>query len=202
MAITSINQLDPTKTYTYADYLTWVFQDRLELLKGKIALMSPAPNSSHQRISGNLFLEVGTFLKKNSCQLFAAPFDVRLPQNGENENSKIYTVVQPDLCVICDPSKIDDRGCLGAPDLVIEILSPVNTQKEMNEKFSLYESAGVKEYWIVTPMTESVLVYERSSEGVFIGKKPLTSSETLTTSLFPGLTISLEEVFAIPPGMN
>ncbi|MEL6192660.1 MAG: Uma2 family endonuclease [Bacteroidota bacterium] len=202
MAITSINQLDLTKTYTYADYLTWVFQDRLELLKGKIALMSPAPNSGHQQISMNLIRPMVNYFYKATCQLFAAPFDVRLPQDGENENSKIYTVVQPDLCVICDPSKIDDRGCLGAPDLVVEILSPGNTQKEMNEKFSLYESAGVKEYWIVTPMTESVLVYERSTEGVFIGKKPLTSVEILTTPLFPGLSISLEEVFAIPPGMN
>ncbi|MEM7514039.1 MAG: Uma2 family endonuclease, partial [Bacteroidota bacterium] len=136
MSITSINQLDLTKTYTYADYLTWVFQDRLELLKGKIALMSPAPNSGHQQISMNLTRPMVNYFYKSTCQFFAAPFDVRLPQNGENENSKIYTVVQPDLCVICDPSKIDDRGCLGAPDLVVEILSPGNTQKEMNEKFS------------------------------------------------------------------
>ncbi|MEM8898049.1 MAG: Uma2 family endonuclease [Bacteroidota bacterium] len=202
MAITSINQLDPTKIYSYADYLTWVFQDRLELLKGKVALMSPAPNSGHQQISMNLTRPMVNYFYKSTCQLFAAPFDVRLPQNGENEDSKIYTVVQPDLCVICDSSKIDDRGCLGAPDMVVEILSPGNTQREMNEKFSLYESAGVKEYWIVTPMTESVLVYELSTEGVFIGKKPLTSAEILTTPLFPGLSISLEEVFAIPPGMN
>lgn len=194
MPITHIDQLDLTKTYTYADYLTWQLQERLELLRGKIALMSPAPRRNHQMITGNLYAFIWTYLRKKSCQVFIAPFDVRLP-NTKNEDTKIYTVVQPDVCVVCDPSKLDERGCVGAPDLVIEVLSPGNTRKEMREKYALYEEAGVKEYWLVIPHEKTVLVYSRNADGIFVGKQPLTDQETLETAILPDLTIDLKEVF-------
>lgn len=123
--ITSLSQLDPNGSYTYADYLKWKFKEQIELIKGKIMEMSPAPTSLHQRISMKLTLEFAKNFDNHNCRLYAAPFDVRFPDKQGN----IKTVVQPDLCVICDVSKIDLKGCIGAPDLIVEILSPGNTKK-------------------------------------------------------------------------
>ncbi|MEO0897864.1 MAG: Uma2 family endonuclease [Bacteroidota bacterium] len=195
MPITQLSQLDLNRTYTYADYLTWQVKDRLELLRGKISLMSPAPNLNHQKIVGNLFIYIGQFLLKKPCHAFVAPFDVRLPRIDSSEGEAIYTVVQPDICVICDENKLDQQGCKGAPDLVVEVLSPGNTHKEMREKYGLYEEAGVHEYWLVDPTHLIVTRYIRNEEGIFIGKQPLTDQDTLDTPLLPGLTIDLKDVF-------
>lgn len=120
MEITSLNQLDLVNgIYSYADYLVWKIKERVELLKGKILEMS-APSPIHQEISGNLQGTLFVFLKNSKCKLYTAPFDVRFPQKGE---SQVYTVVQPDLCVVCDFEKIDSKGCVGVPDLAVEILS-------------------------------------------------------------------------------
>lgn len=156
MEITSLNQLDLVNgIYSYADYLVWKIKERVELLKGKILEMS-APSPIHQEISGNLQGALFVFLKNSKCKLYTAPFDVRFPQKGE---SQVYTVVQPDLCVVCDFEKIDSKGCVGAPDLVVEILSPGNSKKEMKSKFALYQEEGVREYWVVDPERELVFVY-------------------------------------------
>jgi Uma2 family endonuclease len=194
--VTDINQLDLNGTYTYADYLLWRIEERLELIKGKIFKMSPAPSLIHQRISTQLQGTLFNFLKARSCDLFSAPFDVRLynDKKSKDANRQIYTVVQPDLCVVCDASKLDQRGCLGAPDLIIEILSPGNSSKEMNEKFDLYEETGVKEYWLVEPAENAVWVYVLNEEGKYIGLKPTTT--ILKSSIFPDLVIDLKEIFA------
>ena len=193
--MTNISQLDLTKTYSYADYLLWRFEERLELIKGKIFKMSPAPSRKHQRILGELHLQMGGFFKKHPCQLFFAPFDVRLPIKEVKPNDKrIYNVVQPDLCVICDNDKLDDRGCIGAPDLVVEILSPGNTKKEMTHKFELYEEAGVKEYWLVEPQDEAVFVYYLNNEGRYIGLQPAVTK--VRSVVFPELEIDLNELWA------
>ena len=158
--ITDINDLDLNKTYSYADYLTWQFQEKLELIKGKIFKMSPAPSTNHQRISRKLTGFMIYAFKNHSCELFIAPFDVRLLDKKKSALDKeIHTVVQPDLCVICDEAKIDERGGIGAPDLVIEILSPGNSNKEMKYKFDLYQEAGVLEYWIVNPADKTFFIY-------------------------------------------
>lgn len=191
MAIKHISQLDMDGIYTYADYMTWQFKERLELLRGKIALMSPAPNLQHQRIVTRLSALVTTHLMGTSCQPFVAPFDVRLP----SPDGKHDTVVQPDICVVCDESKLDVQGCHGAPDLVVEVLSPGNSLKEMREKYSLYEEAGVKEYWLISPENPSLILYVRNSEGKFIGLQPLTNQDQLSTELFPGLSVDLSKVF-------
>lgn len=196
MAITELSQLDLNGTYTYRDYLTWKLQERLELLRGKIALMSPAPNLRHQRVSSNLHGSLWQYLKQKPCQLFSAPFDVRLPRHKEGVEEPIYTVVQPDLCVICDPAKLDERGCVGAPDLVVEILSPGNSRREMREKYELYEEAGVHTYWIVDPEHSTVQRFVLNDAEIFIGLQPLTDEDQLTSELFPGLSIELGEVFA------
>ena len=157
--ITDINQLDLNKIYSYADYLTWKFQDRLELFKGRIFKMGASPSPPHQLLLGRLFVILTEYLGKMSHMYFA-PFDVRLLNKKLSTPDKdIFTVVQPDLCIICDEEKLDDRGCNGAPDLVVEILSPGNSKKEMGIKFGLYEEAGVKEYWIVEPTEKAVFVY-------------------------------------------
>ncbi len=155
-----IEEPDLTGTYSYSDYLTWQWTEMTELIRGKIYKMSPAPGSTHQKVSMKLTLDIGNFLKGKKCQLFSAPFDVRLPLSSKQKTDKqITTVVQPDLCVVCDPSKIDERGCLGAPDWIIEILSRHTSAKDLREKFDVYEEAGVREYWVVHPQEQTVLVY-------------------------------------------
>ncbi|WP_439559297.1 Uma2 family endonuclease [Dyadobacter sp.] len=187
--ITNINQLDLNGTYTYADYLLWQFEERLELIKGKIFKMSPAPNRQHQTILGNFHLSIGSFFKNHYCQVF-----LRLPRKNQDvSDGKIYTVVQPDLCIVCDEAKLDDKGCIGAPDLIIEILSPGNSKKEMDNKFTLYEECGVREYWLVEPAENAVFVYVLNEEGKYVGLQPAISK--LTSTIFPELTINLEEVF-------
>ena len=191
--ITDINELDLNGVYSYADYLLWKFQQRVELLKGKIFTMSPAPNTKHQRISKNLNGELYLFFKGKTCQLFAAPFDVRLPQKSKKDE-QIYTVVQPDLCVICDPNKLDERGCIGAPDLIIEILSPGNSKKEMKDKFELYQEAGVAEYWIVHPTEENILVFVLK-DGKYSSLPPVVMGDMITSEVFSGLKIDTKDVF-------
>ena len=182
--------------YTYADYLTWKFQERVELLRGKIREMS-APNRVHQGISLNLSRLLANALWKSPCKVYAAPFDVRLTRFSQVKNKEVITVVQPDLCVICDPAKLDDKGCIGAPDLVIEILSPGNSKTEMKDKFDLYEEAGVQEYWIVFPGERSVLIFKLGDNGRYIGLQPAIESDILTTPIIPGLEVDLKDVFNV-----
>ena len=190
MEITNINQLDLNKTYTFADYLLWRFKERVELIKGKILKMSPAPAPNHQRIARKLRLNLGNFFENKSCEFFFAPFDVRLP----NKTGEILTVVQPDLCIICDRDKIDDKGCLGAPDLVIEILSPGNSKKEMNFKFSLYEESGVWEYWVVDSSEKFILIFSLEN-GEYISRKPVADGEMLQSIKFPDLRFSTQDLY-------
>ncbi|MFP9113751.1 Uma2 family endonuclease [Flavobacterium sp. RHBU_3] len=193
--ITDISQLDMDKTYSYADYLTWKFQDRLELLKGKIFKMSPAPGRTHQKIVGKLHIDLAKNFAKGKCQLYLSPFDVRLLNRKKSTPDKdVYTVVQPDLCVICDEDKLEERGCIGAPDLVIEILSPGNSKKELGIKFDLYEEAGVLEYWIVEPAEKSVFIYSLI-DGKYSGQRPLTEDDKIKSPLFPQLDFDIAGIF-------
>ncbi|MFY1048385.1 Uma2 family endonuclease [Chryseobacterium sp. GP-SGM7] len=190
MEITSLSQLDMNATYTYADYLMWKLKERVELFKGKILKMSPSPSPVHQKISQKINQALYSYFENKSCELFYAPFDVRLP----NKTGEISTVVQPDLYVICDRSKIDDKGCLGAPDLVVEILSPGNSKKEMNLKFSLYEESGISEYWVVDPSEKFILIYSLEN-GEYISRKPFADGEILTSINFPELTFSTQDLY-------
>lgn len=192
----NINDLDLNGTYTYADYMKWAFDETLELIKGKVFKMSPAPNLKHQRVSLKLTLEFGNYFKKHPCNLFAAPFDVRLTPKKGSKSNKIFTVVQPDLCIICDDEKLDEHGCIGSPDLIIEILSPGNTRKEMKDKFEVYQENGVREYWLVEPNDRAVFVYVLNEQGKYIGLQPFTDEDIMTSAIFPELAINLEEIFA------
>jgi Uma2 family endonuclease len=193
MEITDINQLDFSKTYTYADYFSWKFQERVELLKGKIFKMSPAPNRLHQTILTDFGTEISYFLKNKPCQVFFAPFDVRLDRFVTDK--MVLTVVQPDICVVCDNSKLDERGCLGAPELVIEILSPGNTKKEMKYKFELYEASGVQEYLIVDP-TEQVLWQYKLENGQFTNHRPLIIDDVYKSAVLQGFDLPISEIFS------
>lgn len=192
MEITNINQLDLNGTYSYADYLLWKFKERVELFKGKILEMSPAPNRKHQDISRNINRALDSFFYGKKCNLYYAPFDVRLPKQN-TEDKDVYTVVQPDLCVICDEAKLDDRGCIGAPDLVIEILSPGNSKREMKDKFQLYEEAGVREYWIIDPNQESVLINVLEN-GKYTSHYPVIDDE-VSSYIFPNIKIHTDDIF-------
>ena len=191
-----VEEPDPAGSYTYADYMNWWWEERVELIRGKIYKMSPAPISSHQRVAGELFLQIGNFLKKRRCQVFIAPFDVRLPLTSKMGNQDIDTVVQPDLCVICDPGKIEEAGCLGPPDWIIEILSKHTSAKDLSKKFDVYEQCGVREYWVVHPIEETVLVYKLNPVGRYEGfLKPFIRTDKISPSILPDLVIDLEEVF-------
>ncbi|MEO3407041.1 Uma2 family endonuclease [Mucilaginibacter sp. CAU 1740] len=190
-----LSDLDLSKTYSYADYLQWTFEDRLELIKGKIFKMTPAPASKHQYISWIIASELYPYLKGKKCKAYPAPFDVRLPRKGDHDDRKVFTVVQPDICVVCDPNKIDTRGCTGAPDIVVEILSPGNNQKELRNKYEVYEEAGVKEYWIVSPQDKTFLKYTLTADG-YQPSKLMTMGDTITTPILPGFELSLDTVFA------
>ncbi len=189
-----VEEPDPSLTYTYADYLKWQFEERLELFRGKIFKLS-APNTKHQEILRNIFIPIGVFLKKQPCKVFAAPFDIRLPVKNKKNDDEVTTVVQPDICVICDESKLDNRGCCGAPDLVVEILSPGNSKKEIKLKFELYEEAGVKEYWIVNPVEENIVVFILNGQGKFSGLKMYAGEDTIHSTSVPGLNINVAEIF-------
>lgn len=190
----TFSDLDLNKLYTYADYYKWRFDERVELIKGKIFKMSPSPNSYHQELVGEVFNQLKNFLRKKNCKVYIAPFDVRLP-NKSTEDKMVYTVLQPDICVICDPTKIDRRGCIGAPDLVVEVLSPGNSTKELKNKYDVYEEAGVKEYWVVSPQNQNFLIYTLQ-EGKFQLSPVKVPGDIVISSVLPGFSIDLAELFA------
>jgi Uma2 family endonuclease len=189
--ITNINQLDFSKSYTYADYLTWSFQERVELILGKIIRMSPAPGSKHQQISIALGSAIYNFLKRKSCKVFTAPFDVILPVTPGLAN----TVVQPDISVVCDLTKITDKGCNGAPDLVVEVVSKSSVARDLHEKYRLYEKAAIAEYWIVQPEDRTLVIFLLDAQGKYQPSKPLTKGDVAKCSVLPGLEIDLNELF-------
>ncbi|WP_375438262.1 Uma2 family endonuclease [uncultured Hymenobacter sp.] len=192
--ITSFSQLDVSKTYSYADYLTWQFDELVELIKGKVRRMSPAPRRVHQEISGYFFGSVYAHLLSQPCKVYHAPFDVRLTTAGPNGDAQITTVVQPDICVVCDPTKLDDKGCLGSPDWIIEILSPSTAAYDTKEKFDLYEESGVTEYWIVFPGEKSIAAYVLEN-GRYQARGTYFAPGDMPVHTLPGLQLQWERVF-------
>ena len=192
MTITNINQLDPINgLYTYAEYLLWKFEERVELLKGKLFKMS-APSINHQRVSRKLSTKIDNYLEGKRCEVFSAPFDVVL----KNPNGEDNTVLQPDLCVVCDPEKLSDgKRCYGAPDWVLEIVSPSNVEKELSKKMHIYEEAGVAEYWVLRPEEKELDIFVLQDNG-YIGLKPRFAGEVVSPQKFPDLQINLSEIFS------
>ncbi len=194
--ITSLDQLDPNGIYTYADYLTWKFEETVELIKGKIYRMA-APIRYHQGVSRQLNGKFFNYFDDKACKFYAAPFDVRLynRQKSERANKNIYSVIQPDVCVVCDLTKLDRNGCLGAPDLMVEILSPGNSKKEMRTKYALYEESGVREYWIVSPEHEYIAQHILQANGKYAPPQYFFKDDAMPCAIFPDLILELEKVF-------
>ena len=195
--IDNLSQLDVANgVYSYADYLTWKFEQAVELVKGKILPMA-APSRKHQAISRELNGLFYNHFKNHRCRFYAAPFDVRLydSRKSEKANKDVYSVVQPDICIICDLEKLDDKGCIGAPDLVIEILSPGNSAKEMKIKKALYEENQVREYWIIDPEHENAFQFHLTEAGVYSPASIYVNDDTFESVIFPGLMIDLQGVF-------
>lgn len=190
-------QLDLNKRYTFADYLTWFDNKRRELIEGFIKTMSPAPKRIHQEISANLEGLIWSYLRNKQCKIYTAPFDVRLPENGEKANDKTYTVVQPDICVICDLSKLDEYGCIGPPDFIIEILSQGNSKHDVDTKFKLYEKHGVREYWIVHPQDQTVNVFFIDEKGKYQFGGLYAKGTKVKVNVFEDFYIDLNIVFEI-----
>ena len=181
-------------TWYYRDYRTWPDEERWELIEGVAFDMSPAPSKRHQAISRELEFIIYSYLKEKECSIFDAPFDVFLPESGETIDD-ITTVVQPDLVIVCDGKKLIDQGCMGAPDIVIEITSPSTGAKDKKEKHALYQKHGVREYWIVEPYDNTVMVFRLDGEDSYGAPLVHTKEDTLETPLFPGLEIALKDVF-------
>ena len=146
------------KHYTYADYLTWPDDARYELIDGEAFLMAPAPLIEHQEVAGDVYHQLRNQLDGKPCRPYIAPVDVRLPRADEAD-AAIDTVVQPDVLVVCDPAKIDRRGVRGAPDWLLEVLSPSTAAHDQIAKRRTYERAGVRDYWLVHPGDRTLTVY-------------------------------------------
>ncbi len=198
--VVKFSDLDINGTFSYADYLTWKFEERVELIKGRIFKMSPAPSVRHQKVASHLAVEIGWHFKKLKCEMYISPFDVRLTDSKKKvkkSNQEIHTVVQPDICVICDESKLDEKGCIGAPDWIIEIVSPGSQKHDLKYKFRLYEENGVKEYWVVNPLENFIQAYSLQPDGKYGNYRIFTDEEDFIVSpdLFPDLKIDLKEIF-------
>ena len=181
--------------YSYADYLTWPMDLVAELIQGRLfKKAAAAPNRIHQRVSLKLSVKLYQFLEGKACQVYEAPFDVRFPKDSK-EDHRIFDVVQPDICVVCDPSILDQRGCIGSPDLIVEILSPGNSKLELKQKFDLYESREVKEYWIIQPEHQTMTIYTWVN-GTYLPSRLFTTGDVIESKVVKGFKLDLEEFFS------
>lgn len=188
------------RLYFYRDYRGWPDDERWELIDGVAWNMSPAPSMAHQALSMELGHSIRSFLGKGGCRVFAAPFDVLLPESPGQAADDVPNVVQPDLAVICDPSRLRPFGCVGAPDWVIEILSPYTSRRDMVQKLALYERHGVGEYWVIDPGNRYVHVYVRGENGRFPDPELYVGAAVIRSVVCQGFELRLEELFAAIPG--
>jgi Uma2 family endonuclease len=184
------------RSFTYGDYRGWRADERWEIIAGTAFAMSPAPGREHQAVVRELLVQIGAFLRGKRCRVYPAPFDVRLPETPGQDDDQVPNVVQPDLVVVCDRRKLDERGCRGAPDWVIEVLSPVTALRDLREKHALYEKHGVREYWIVDPAHRVVLVHRVGRDGRYRRAGVFAEGQKAPVGLFRKLTIDLSAVFA------
>jgi Uma2 family endonuclease len=187
---------DLSKTYTYKDYQTWPDTPQMELIEGVPHAMTPSPSRLHQKIVVELIRQISTYLQGKECEVYPAPFDVRLAEPDTSDEA-VYNVVQPDISVICDPAKLDDKGCKGAPDLVMEIVSPSTVTIDYIKKLSLYERYSVREYWIIHPIDKIIMVYKLTEQGSYGRPDTYPIEDNIQVGIFDDLTISLAAIFKI-----
>jgi len=181
--------------FTYADYLTWDDEQRWELIEGEAFCMSPGPNRRHQELLLALARPFADYLDDKRCTVFVAPFDVCLPSYNNESDEEVDTVVQPDIIVVCDPEKLTERACKGAPDLIVEILSPSTLKRDITTKYELYQRHGVKEYWIMYPNDRTLLVYRLTDNGRYASPEVFGEGDTVLVQLLGDLAIDMGKVF-------
>jgi Uma2 family endonuclease len=180
--ITSIDQLDENKKYSYADYLTWHNEEYWEILRGKVVKRGQT-TTNHQILVGQLGFRLYDICKQKGYDLFFAPIDVCLFDIKSSFSDEfIFTVVQPDVCVICDLSKMEERGCFGAPDFIIEVKTKETSKKDLNDKFLIYQDYGVKEYWIISELDELIFVFDLDNNNKYQLRKIYAGDDTVINS--------------------
>ena len=186
--------IDSIKTYTYNDYLTYDENERIEIIEGEIINMSPAPSRIHQKVITAILMELGNYIKSNngSCEVYPAPFDV-IFKNDDEEITNSKNIVQPDISVICDKSKLTDKGCSGSPDMIVEVVSPFNPSNDYVRKLNLYEQFKVKEYWIVNPIEKNILVYTLTHDG-YDAPKVYTFNDKIKVNIYDNLEIDFKSL--------
>ncbi len=192
-----VEEPDLTRDYSYAEYLRLTIDGMVELIKGKLFKMAPSPNRNHQTIAVSLSGEIYHYLKGKPCEVYTAPFDVRFFEPGKSADEQITTVVQPDICIVCDPKKLDKQGCIGAPNMIVEILSPSTASRDLDIKYKLYEENGVKEYWIVQPNDQTVSIFDLDENINLYILRGIYSNQNSVIVKAIGLKIDLREIF--PP---
>jgi Uma2 family endonuclease len=175
--------------YTVTDYLSWNDDERWELIDGVVYNMSPAPTTRHQNIAGRLYSRLEQTLRGKPCQPFIAPVDVILSERD---------VVQPDVIVVCDPAKITEKNIQGAPDLVVEVLSPSTAAKDLREKKALYQRAGVREYLVIDPLEQYAQVWRQDEKQRFNEPEIYAATDVLPLQVLEGFEIALSELFDLP----
>ena len=185
--------------FTYGDYCHWPDDERWELIDGQAYAMSPAPTRMHQEFVVELARQIGNALQGHPCRIYVAPFDVRLPRRNEADD-QVDTVVQPDVAVICDPCKLDDKGCRGAPDWIIEILSPSSAAHDLIRKRALYERHGVREYWLLHPVDRVLTIYRLGQDGTYGTPNIRPLDEPTPVAIIPGLEIHWPAVAELGAG--
>lgn len=186
--------IDFSEQYTYADYLSWTEEDRWEIISGHPYNMSPAPGRRHQAVLGRLHGKFFKFFDTHPCDVYIAPFDVRLSEDHSDDHL-VENVVQPDLSVFCDADKLDDKGAIGAPDLVVEVLSPSTAAKDMKTKLLLYQKFGVREYWLVDTEKNTLERMTLDAEGRYNPGMVFDNASIAESAIFPELKIELEPLF-------
>lgn len=187
------DQVKPRK-YNYGDYLTWPEAERWEIFDGVPEMMAP-PSRIHQEILAELFTQFHGHFREKLCKVYPAPFGVRLPAGDETFDEEITTIVEPDIVVVCDTSKLDDQGCKGAPDLIVEIVSPASVKHDKITKFNLYERFGVKEYWIVEPIEKLLTVFSLGENGRYGRPEVYAEDNEINVHGWNDFTIRLKPVF-------
>lgn len=180
---------------TYADYQTWPDFPRYELFSGEVYAMAPAPSINHQRLAGDIYRQASNTLKNKSCQVFIAPVDVLFPQPNETDE-QISTVLQPDVFIVCDAHKVERQAVRGAPDWVVEVLSPGTAARDHIAKRRIYETAGVREYWLVDPETRMLMIYQLQ-QGVYGKPEVQELIGTTPIGILPEIVIEWDEM--LPP---
>lgn len=182
------------KVYTYADYISYSENERIEIIDGKIYAMSPAPSRIHQKLIVELSTILNNYIKSNKgpCEVYVSPFDVFLTDNEDIQNCK--NIVQPDISVICDKNKLNDKGCIGAPDMIIEVVSPYNPSNDYVRKLSVYEQFKVREYWIINPMEQTIVIYKLDDTMQYTAPKFYTFKDKIKVGIYDNLEINFNDL--------